>query len=347
LQATLQGMPALDADGAPLVFDEDGFPLEDEEEYDPTLLEYPFDLWKPAALEGNVFEPGVVPLNVRAGVLDARSAGRGGFLAKYLLPHVARRARQIIPTAKGAEAWGWVPPLLLGEGDKVQTDWLHDFLLNPHSIRPASVMRMPRYNISPEEATRLVSYFAAVDDAGYPYEHRTRRRPSYLAETEKHYQEILKAASTPDKPLKGTRFDDAMRIVTDSNYCIKCHIVGDFHPQVSDQAKGPDLAEIHRRLRPTYLRNWIANPKSVLPYTGMPVNIPYDPDAPNLGGISQDLYHGTSIEQLNALVDLLMNYDQFAKGRSLVAPLVKQNTDGDQEGGGARAPKQPSSGAGS
>jgi hypothetical protein len=56
----------------------------------------------------------------------------------------------------------------------------------------------------------------------------------------------------------------------------------------------------------------------------MPVNIPYDPNAPNLGGVSQELYHGTSIDQVDALVDLLMNYDEFAKRRSSVAELVKR-----------------------
>jgi hypothetical protein len=57
----------------------------------------------------------------------------------------------------------------------------------------------------------------------------------------------------------------------------------------------------------------------------MPVNIPYDPaDTKNFGGISQDLYHGTSLDQVDALVDLLMNYDNFAKDKTLVAPLVQQ-----------------------
>ena len=56
----------------------------------------------------------------------------------------------------------------------------------------------------------------------------------------------------------------------------------------------------------------------------MPVNVEYDPSLPNYGTkIPQDLYHGNSIEQVDALVDLLMNYDKYARSRSLVAPLVK------------------------
>jgi hypothetical protein len=67
------------------------------------------------------------------------------------------------------------------------------------------------------------------------------------------------------------------------------------------------LANVHERLRPDYVHNWIANPKRFLPYTGMPVNIPFDQP------VSQELYQGTSEQQVEALTDLLMHYDEFAK----------------------------------
>ena len=63
------------------------------------------------------------------------------------------------------------------------------------------------------------------------------------------------------------------------------------------------------------MRRWIANPAALLPYTPMPVNIPYDPAAQHQGGVDQQLYHGTSVEQLDAVVDLLMNYDRFRRSR--------------------------------
>jgi hypothetical protein len=53
------------------------------------------------------------------------------------------------------------------------------------------------------------------------------------------------------------------------------------------------------------------------------VNVPYLPGVPNLGGIDQSLYHGTSVEQVEALVDLLMNFDQYSKSRHPITPLVK------------------------
>jgi hypothetical protein len=114
-----------------------------------------------------------------------------------------------------------------------------------------------------------------------------------------------------------------MNIVTSSNYCVQCHIVGDFEPKTSDRAKAPDLSVVNARLRPDYLKRWIANPKQILPYTPMPVNVKYNAQDPKfLGGVEQKLYRGTSLEQLDALVDLLMNYQVYTKERAPVAELV-------------------------
>ena len=49
----------------------------------------------------------------------------------------------------------------------------------------------------------------------------------------------------------------------------------------------------------------------------MPVNIP--PDKP----VSEALYHGTSLEQVNGVVDLLMNFDRFLDDRTSMKPLIK------------------------
>lgn len=321
IRAHVSGMPALnDRDAFPQVNDEAGDPLEDGDEYDPSTVSYPFELWSPTLIDGFKYEPGVMLLNVAAGQLDKRYPAEGGVLARYLLPHVTKREKQVNPAAKGTESWAWVPPPLVGEGAKVQSDWLHNFLLNPYPIRPAVVLRMPRFNMSSQEAADLAEYFARQDGVEYPYQATEHRQPEYLAAKDAAYQQKL-----GDAAGKRDRMQDAMRVITNNNYCVKCHIVGDFVPTGSDRAKAPNLARLYERMRPGYLRDWIANPKRILPYTSMPVNIPYDPeDQVNLGGISQDLYHGTSIDQVDALVDLLMNYDNYAKQKALIAPLIQQ-----------------------
>ena len=54
------------------------------------------------------------------------------------------------------------PPSLIGQGERTQTAWLTHFLLDPQPIRKMAVLRMPRFNMSPDEAQALAAYFAAV-----------------------------------------------------------------------------------------------------------------------------------------------------------------------------------------
>jgi hypothetical protein len=72
-------------------------------------------------------------------------------------------------------------------------------------------------------------------------------------------------------------------------------------------------------LRPEYLRPWLANPNSILPYTNMPVNFKHDAFE------NQKLFHGTSTEQLEAVVDLLLNYDRLLKNRTDMKKIVKEH----------------------
>jgi hypothetical protein len=180
---------------------------------------------------------------------------------------------------------------------------------------------MPKFNMSSEEASHLVNYFAALDNANYPYEFTPSRQDSRQDDLAAAYERKLGELGV-EADGHG-RYEDAMKMVVDNNYCVKCHKVGDFEPQGSPRAKAPNLADVYRRLRPGYVRRWIANPKMVLPYTSMPVNVPYDPKAPFEGGVKQDLYHGTSTEQVDALVDLLMNFDRYAKQNTQIADMVK------------------------
>ncbi|HTN77582.1 MAG TPA: hypothetical protein VL096_20125 [Pirellulaceae bacterium] len=336
-QATLSIMPRLSADGRPDLTDENGDPLEAEDPYDPTKVQVGFDLWNPAVLSGKSFLVGVSTQTIPATMIEKRQAAQGGFLTRYLLPVVTK----LEGNGKGKEALGWLPPPLVGEGEKVQSAWLHEFLLEPYPIRPAVYLRMPKFNMSREEAVKLAAYFAAIDNVVYPYDFNERRQPSYLQSTQAGYASHLEqlAAAKPEKPLTGTRFDHAMNIVVSGNYCVKCHIVSDFAPTgeggkpVSPRGLAPDLGKVYSRLRPDYLREWIAKPTSKLPYTSMPVNIKFNANGPFLGDKNdqqpedgkpglQDLYHGTSIEQIDGLVDLLMNFDQYTKEQTQIKALI-------------------------
>ena len=54
----------------------------------------------------------------------------------------------------------WAPPRLIGEGAKVQHDWLFNFLRDVHKIRPWLVVRMPSFPMTEDQAAALVGYFA-------------------------------------------------------------------------------------------------------------------------------------------------------------------------------------------
>lgn len=333
MHALISGAPSISADdGLSVVLDDEGDEVEDEEEYNPHGVAYRFDLWQPTLLEGNAYNVGVIPLEVRQEWMAGKYPPRGGHLTRYLLSRVVELEKEVNPTVKGSEAWSWLPPPLIGQGKKTQSDWLHNFLLDPHRIRPAVFLRMPRFNMSSAEATQLVNYFAAMDGVEYPYNFDSRTRSSYIATAEQRFRERLRQAGKPSPPSEVmSRFDHALQIITSNNYCVKCHVVGDpekggYQPKGPDRAKAPNLAQVFQRLRPEYVRRWIANPKQILPYTSMPVNIPFDPAAPHQGGVAQELFPGTSIEQVDALVDLLMNYDMYSENRSPISPSIEPAT---------------------
>jgi hypothetical protein len=373
LHSSLTGLLPLDKpDGLPLIFDPDGIPLGTEDKYSASELKFGFDLTQPTIVDGSPYFTGQAPVSVAAAQLGTRYPTWGGVLTKYLLPVVTKLERQSNPNASGSEAYGWLPPPLMGEGNKVQTAWLHDFLLEPYAIRPAVFLRMPKFNMSSEEATVLANYFAAVDNAEFPYTHASSRDSYRLASLEADYAKRPAAppaaatapaapaapnpataaqppaanipavsASWPAAPPDMQRLDDAMKIVANGNFCVKCHSVADYDPPGGNRAKAPNLAAVYRRLRPDYVRDWIANPKMILPYTSMPVNIPYENPPPVL----QELYHGTNVEQIEALTDLLMNFDQYARQSTRIADRVVQPPP-TTEGTTPAAPAT-SSGAGS
>jgi cytochrome c2 len=261
-----------------------------------------FGLWKNEAIDGHAWLAGGQEVPVLEPQIIDRMPPQGGDLARLIHPVVLAHEKKTNPNAKASDAWGWVPPPLVGEGRKVQSQWVHDFLLDPFPIRPAVVLRMPKFNMSSDEASALANYFAAMDDAQYPYAFDARKRRQYLAE---------KDDSHPH------RLDDALKLITDNNYCVKCHLIGDFVPVGSVAALAPRLDRVNQRLRPEFLERWIANPKRLLPYTGMPVNFPIDKPA------DQKLFKGHSVDQVEAVVDLLLNWPTEMGERTSIKKMVK------------------------
>ena len=266
-----------------------------------------FAPWKPVALNGNVWAVGGQEVPMFENMITAKHAPYGGDLARLLHPIALANEKKANPNAKASDAWGWVPPPLQGEGQKVRPEWLYEFLLEPYPIRPAVILRMPKFNLSANESAALVDFFAAKDNAQYPYEFDGRTWSEHVM-------------SESEREPFTQRLDGALKIVTDNNYCVKCHLVGDYTPKGSSAALAPQLDRVSSRLRPDFLQKWLAKPQSQLPYTGMPVNFPADKPA------DQKLLAGSAEQQLQAVVDLLLNWGQLMKAQpsNSIKPRVKE-----------------------
>ncbi len=175
---------------------------------------------------------------------------------------------------------------------------------------------MPRYNMSPDEAVKLADYFAAVDGAG-PW--RTPGDTSGMAK-------LSELGDThPDQ------LDSALKILVDNTtFCAKCHLIGDYSPGGAIRSTlAPDLAEVGRRIHPEFLRRWLANPKAILPYTAMTVNFP-----PTGGPPERGLFGGSSSKQLDAVTELLLQWNRYVKGRMSIRQLVPPAKEKESSGGG-------------
>ncbi len=261
-------------------------------EDDPEDQLWSFDLWEPLSLDGDVYLPFrkiVVPNRQFVGT----EPGRGGDLAEWLIPRLATS----LFGGDAAKARQAAPPTLWRQGQKVQTPWTYQFLKNPQQVRFTTVLRMPRFNLSDEEAQSLANYFAAVDGVAYPYQLNRRQDPQYLAGKEQEFREKHPEA-------KGDYLTDSWKLLN-APLCIKCHSLGGREYKVTDPLKdvhAPDLDRVQQRLRPEWAQVWVYRPQWILPYTSMPVNFAANnPQFPELFGADP-------AEQGEAAVNALMNY---------------------------------------
>ncbi len=276
----LVGTPRLDRRGQ----------WQQDEDDDGQPIHY-FTPWEPATVAGRAFSVGGPDVIVAQSSLTATRPARGGNFARLLYPALLARPPESGGAGDDTNAWTAVPPVLVEEGAKVQPQWLYRYLLNPVAIRPTAALRMPRFPLSTAEAKQLTDYFMATTGREFPY---TADGPP--------------PGNSPDRK----QLDRAVNLLRDrTTFCAKCHTVGNQSPGNSaDATAAPRLDDVGRRLRPEFLRRWLANPRSVLPYTPMPVLFPKD--GPALG---QDIFPGSAEDQLDAVVDLLLRYDEYWRPR--------------------------------
>ena len=267
----------------------------DPEEEDPEFRIYSLRFWDGFTTEeGKYVMPGeAVP--VTEGQLRGKIEGRGGEFGKWL---VNKLAPELSKTPGGNDfnaAWQASVPPLTGEGHKVRPPWLYQFLKNPEPLRRAVVLRMPRFNMSDEEARVLANYFAAIDGVPFPYQS--------IPQTQADYQTARSAEYQQQYPGAEHDFLAASWNVLNGPECRKCHNVGGNIVNDPKQVKGPNLQRVEKRLRPDWTQLWVYKPMWIYPYTAMPENFP--PDKPS--GMPK-LFGGSNSRQAEAAIDALFNY---------------------------------------
>lgn len=135
------------------------------------------------------------------------------------------------------------PPYLNGEGNKVQPDWLYSFLNNVVTLRPWLKIRMPSFKMPKEDSTKLVEYFAAVDNKMRPYIH-------------------FEPKSRKEQLIEGKNLFNKAE-------CVSCH--GEWPPPSGKEPpSAPNLNLAKKRLRPEWIVAWLKDPQKIMPGTKMP-----------------------------------------------------------------------------
>lgn len=198
---------------------------------------------------------------------------RGGYIRKYY---------QDNPTL--------APPILNGEGEKVQSDWFFSFLKAPVPIRPWLELRMPTFGLSDEHTNQLIGYFNGLSKVEIPF------------------------AYIDDNKIPPGHLDAAKQLVSKDYFnCFSCHQQGDKKPEGPVEGWAPDLTLARQRLNPNWILKWLKDPQKVEPGTKMPSFYPGGPD---------DILGGKEDLQIEALRDYLMSIGRGAPATASAAPAA-------------------------
>ncbi|HEX9149366.1 MAG TPA: c-type cytochrome [Thermoanaerobaculia bacterium] len=149
------------------------------------------------------------------------------------------------------------PPIIQGEGSKVQSDWLFSFLKAPKTgqIRPWLEVHMPTFGFTAAELNDLTKYFASLDRASYPFLAR-----DYVTD--------------PGRWAAGRKVFEMLK-------CRQCHPRNEQDmnaPGVDRASLAPNLQMAATRLRHDWISDWIRRPDEWMPGTRMPTNFPKGDD---------------------------------------------------------------------
>ena len=132
---------------------------------------------------------------------------------------------------------GSMAPDLSWEGTAVQRTWLIAFLKNPNTLRPALIRRMPRFNLTDDDAATLADY-------------------------------IMTTSQTPafdrDEPVTPSDAPRGRELYYGKYACNSCHILD---PDRDKGYIGPTLTQAGLRLNAAWIFHWLKNAQALRPGT--------------------------------------------------------------------------------
>src|SRR5215471_9170503 len=146
------------------------------------------------------------------------------------------------------------PPTLIGEGARVNPEWLMRFLNNPalsetdtnrDGVRQYLKARMPTFSFSDGEIRKIVRFFEALSYQAQPF-----------------IAEKLDPLSEQERTMARQLFS------SEGAPCLKCHMTGD--PKHDSKATAPNFTVAKDRLKPGWTKRWILDPAMMSPGTAMP-----------------------------------------------------------------------------
>jgi cytochrome c2 len=174
-------------------------------------------------------------------VQDSAALDNGRMLVAY---YNCRGCHRIEATGGDIAAFlerkSFVPPSLDGEGARVQTSWLVDFLRHPKRLRPWLQLQMPDFGLSDAEASALADYFAALAH--------------------------IPAADEPTGALPAQTVAFGQHRFAHFK-CLQCHPTNrdaQLPEGVDPEDVSINLMLAKGRLRPSWVRDFLARPKAVV-----------------------------------------------------------------------------------
>jgi mono/diheme cytochrome c family protein len=251
---------------------------------------------------------------------------------------------------ENADARAALPPPLLREGEKTQPGWLFQFLRHPFLIRPMTVLRMPRFNMSDEEAMDLVNYFNAADrinnpgiGLSYPYppppaqklegfwqDHthayfNVLKQQNLVQKREAEFKPLWDALLAEEKVRATPKPKNEQALQQDwqnrEAYAVdayrllasndRCLNCHPVGPLPPKQDIGPRLDLATERLRPEWLLRWIGSPQRMLIYPAGNNPMPGNFNNSGQQPVWPD-FAGTMFDQVVAVRDALVDYPRVS-----------------------------------